>query len=153
MVNVCLDRVDGNDGRSLIFNWRTIMRKQTWGLTLAMLALSSCLDADDVEDLELEETEDEYELRNAPLSHWSGVCRIEGDTGWTYKKVKYYHVSDPGTVWTDDKCDAWVGTSECCEERNPWGLTYEECKQLRHEPDCPNWGGGGDGRPGSQQQQ
>lgn len=127
------------------------MLKQAWVLTLTALVLSSCVDVNDVEDVELEEA-DEYEFRNAPLLHPSGVCRIEGSTGWTYKKVKYYHVSDPGTIWFDDKCDPWVGTSECCEEENPFGLTYDECKQLRHEPDCPNYGGGGGDGPGTQQQ-
>lgn len=126
------------------------MLKKTWILLFSLLALS-CAEANDVEELEQEEA-DEYEFRNTPLLHWSGVCRIDGSNGWTYKKVKYYHVSVPG-IYLTNKCDPWVGTSECCEERNPWGLTYDECKQLRHQPDCPVEGGGGGGGGGFNQQE
>lgn len=127
------------------------MPKQAWAIALFAFLLSSCADQDEWDDVDLEE-ESELEFRSGPLLHPSGVCRIEGSSGFTYKKVKYYHVSAPGTIWFDNKCDPWVGTSECCEEKNPFGLTYEECKQLRHDPDCWIVGGGGSNGPGQQQQ-
>lgn len=128
------------------------MSKQAWAVTLAMLVFSSCAEADDVDDLELEE-EAEYEFRNAPLNHPSGVCRISSTLTWTSKRVRYYHVSEPWTIWFDNNCDPWVGTSECCEEKNHFGLSFEECAQLRHEPDCPLVGGGEPDGEGEEQDQ
>lgn len=82
--------------------------------------------------------------------HVSGVCRIESQSHWSSKEVEFYRIDAPEEKWFSFHCDPWVGTSECCSRVGALGLSYDECKQLRHEPDCPrSGGGGGPGGPGS----
>jgi hypothetical protein len=102
-------------------------------LFLASLALGACVD--DTTDL----TTTELGL------HSSGVCRIEGHSHWLSKEVRFFRISAPEDNWISFHCDPWVGTSECCSRFEALGLTYDECVQLRHDPDCPLDGGGGGG--------
>jgi hypothetical protein len=105
-------------------------------LFLASLALGACVD-------------DTTDLSTSEMGlHVSGVCRIEGHSHWLSKEVEFYRISDPEDKWISFHCDPWVGTSECCSRFEALGLTYDECVQLRHNPDCPRPGGGGGGGPG-----
>jgi hypothetical protein len=102
-------------------------------LFLASLALGACVD-------------DTTDLSTSELGlHASGVCRIESESHWSSKEVKFYRMEAPEVKWFSFHCDPWVGTSECCSRVGPLGLSFEECKQLRHDPDCPRPGGGGGG--------
>jgi len=74
--------------------------------------------------------------------HPSGVCRIQGHSSWLQKTVVYYHITAPYEPWYEHDCDIWVGTSECCAQNPYLPLSYEECLQLRYQPDCPSGGGG-----------
>jgi hypothetical protein len=81
-------------------------------------------------------------------ARWPRTCCIESNSPWSSKEVEFYRISAPEEKWFSFHCDPWVGTSECCSRVGALGLSYDECKQLRHEPDCPRPGGGGGG-PGS----
>jgi hypothetical protein len=121
----------------------------------AFLVLSGCTNASE-EDLDPEGDADiageGVESENTGISeqalHWSGICRIEGVLEFPSKKhVFFVHISDPNAAYGQVTCSAWVGTSECCASKNPYGLTFDECKQLRHDPDCVPYGGGGPQSP------
>lgn len=109
-------------------------------LLIIGLALGACSSLDDENDSTAEPVISFVEQGLHP----SGVCRIESHTSWTEKVVKFYHISAPTVKYHETDCDLWVGTSECCSRDPYFELTYDQCVQLRHQPDCPVSGGGGD---------
>lgn len=111
------------------------MQRYKFLLSILVMLLGACEDDDGL--LDGDEDSDAAEFRTAPLSHPSGICRIESEIGYSHKRVLYFHKSNPGLEYYRDYCDPWVGTAACCEERNWMGLTYDQCAHLRNDPDCP----------------
>jgi hypothetical protein len=87
---------------------------------------------------------DEKIATSGQALHPSGICRIESDLEWAVKHVEFFHISNPSTAVWDTNCDPWVGTAECCSSEGPFNLSYDECVQLRHNPDCPRPRGDGE---------